>query len=798
MSFPYTQWLKAATVALAMFAMPLTAAAQQSSNFWYFGENAGLDFNSGSPVAVTNGQVSTSEGCASVSDASGSLLFYTDGITVYNSNHQVMANGVGLLGQPGATHSAVALKKIGSVSEYYIFTIDFTSDSDGIRYSIVDMSLNGGLGAVTTKNTVIEADIRTERIALAPHSNGTDFWLLSARGDGTQLAFLINAAGIAATPVTSAGTSFDNPFLPFQDIGYMRVSPDADTVVSAGGLSGFFDIFSFNASTGALTKRATINVPNAENSPDRERPYGVEFSPNSDLVYVTSLRYNAKITQYDLTVTDSQIESSGVILTSHTTDTPTSTRGRMGALSLGPDAKIYVSIEGETSLSVIDSPNVKGLGAGFVFNAVSLDGRRARLGLPNFATSFAPPVVVIEQPADDSATTDQTPTVSGTVNVGDSVEVTITDSNGVVVQTVNPTPNAQGEWEFDAMTLPEGEYVITAVSTNPISEDTADASPVAFAVDLTDPDVEITAPADGAQTNDTTPTVSGTTDDDADVSVSVLDGAMMVVCAGVVTPANGAWSLDCPTELADGDYTVTATTADKAGNSDTDGPVSFSVDASAPPVAITSPTSNETVTNTLPTITGTADPGQEVVVSIDGAVVGTVIADAQGDWELPLTTPLDLGQHTASATVEDTTGNQGTSGDVVFTVADATTGVVITGPTGGSTVTGPTVVVTGTGKPGAVVTVTFGGQTQTTTVEPDGTWSIPFDDVTPGAGTITADSEGGSDSVDVTVVSPDDIDLIVAGGACEGNSTTGGAAPPSGALWMLLFVMGGLFMRRRR
>lgn len=784
------QWLTAAIIALAVCLAPLTALAQTQASFWYFGEQAGLDFSSGSPVAINNGQVSTREGSASISDTSGNLQFYTDGITVYNSNHQIMANGIGLNGNPSSTQSGVILKKVGSASEYYIFTVNIITSTLGLQYSIVDMSLNGGLGAVTVKNTIIEQGILTERVALAKHANGTDFWLLSARGDGTQLAYQISAGGIAATPVTSTGTAFTNPFFSLADIGYMRVSPNGDTVVSAAGLTGFYDIFSFNSASGRLTKRTTITVPATEGDPARERPYGVEFSLSSDLLYLSSLRYNTKVTQYDLTVADNLIESTGVELFSGTTDSTTSTTGRVGALSLGRDGKIYVSIENETALSVIRSPNVKGLGADFAFNEISLDGRKAVLGLPNFAAFLVTPSVVIERPVDNSVTDDQTPSISGNVNPGNTVEVTITDSNGTVIQTVNPVPNAQGEWEFVATNLPEGEYVINAIATDPISRNKADATPVTFTIDLTGPDVTIVTPANGSSSGDTTPTISGTIDDDADVSVSVLNDASMVVCTGLVTPVAGMWSLDCP-DLPDGDYTVTATSTDDTGNTDTDGPVSFTIDTNAPVVTITSPTQNQTIENTRPTITGTTAPNQEVEVSIDGAVVGTATADAQGNWELPLTNELSLGEHTVSATVEDETGNQGRSGDVDFVVASPNTDIVITGPTEGAELTGPEVTVTGTGTPGAAVVVTLDGQTQTTTVAPDGTWTVTFDDVQPGQPIITATSGGNSDSVTVTVIT----DLLLEGGGC---TTAKGSSTPSGALLMLLVVLGGLFVRRRR
>ena len=95
-------------------------------NIWYFGYNAGLDFNSGFPVLLNNGQLSTYEGCASICDNNGNILFYTDGMVVYNSNHITMPNGTGLLGNNSSTQSSIIVKKPLSNSIYYIFTVDGT------------------------------------------------------------------------------------------------------------------------------------------------------------------------------------------------------------------------------------------------------------------------------------------------------------------------------------------------------------------------------------------------------------------------------------------------------------------------------------------------------------------------------------------------------------------------------------------------------------------------------------------------------------------------------------------------
>src|SRR5690606_7299225 len=97
--------------------------AQNEANIWYFGENAGLDFNSGSPIALLDGQLNTLEGCSTISDSDGNLLFYSDGIKVWNKNHQIMLNGTGLHGHVSSTHSALIIPKPNNSNIYYIFTV---------------------------------------------------------------------------------------------------------------------------------------------------------------------------------------------------------------------------------------------------------------------------------------------------------------------------------------------------------------------------------------------------------------------------------------------------------------------------------------------------------------------------------------------------------------------------------------------------------------------------------------------------------------------------------------------------
>ena len=82
--------------------------SQLETAHWYFGANAGLDFTSGKPIEDLNGQLVTSEGCSSISDSKGNLLFYTDGDdNTLNKNHLPLLNGDNLFGNNSSSQSAI-------------------------------------------------------------------------------------------------------------------------------------------------------------------------------------------------------------------------------------------------------------------------------------------------------------------------------------------------------------------------------------------------------------------------------------------------------------------------------------------------------------------------------------------------------------------------------------------------------------------------------------------------------------------------------------------------------------------
>lgn len=148
--------------------------AQQLNNQWRFGVNQGIDFNAPGPTAVSNSVINTPEGCASVADPlNGQLLFYTDGTTVWNRNNVVMQNGTGLTGRSAplqtSTTAAMICPRPGNSQQYYIFTIDRQGSPNGLRYSLVDMSLEGGLGAIVAgQKNILLFNTNSEKLQIMP------------------------------------------------------------------------------------------------------------------------------------------------------------------------------------------------------------------------------------------------------------------------------------------------------------------------------------------------------------------------------------------------------------------------------------------------------------------------------------------------------------------------------------------------------------------------------------------------------------------------------------------------------
>lgn len=389
--------------------------AQIEASNWFFGNQMGLKFTQG-PQNISGGQINSLEGTAAISDNNGNLLFYTDGVTVWNSNHQPMPNGNGLLGFNSSSQSAIILRKPGSSAIYYIFTADGTSSAlnhhmeNGYRYSIVDMTLQGGLGDVTVDKNILLYAPSTERIAAVKQADGVNYWLMTHEWNSNRfLAYSLTCEGLNTTPVISAVGESSAPynagagFTYLDAIGQMKFSPDGSKLVQV--IQGKFraQLLDFDPATGQLSNPVNILAywmdqylqPNGY-AFDFEDLYGAEFSPDGTKLYLTKIN-SQTLFQYDITQNDSYaVSASGNVENT----TPWCTEvvggwtcpGSLGALQLGPDGKIYAAYKDFNGLNVIAQPNAYGSGMDYERSA-TFSGT-GTYGLPSFPASYFNPFAI--------------------------------------------------------------------------------------------------------------------------------------------------------------------------------------------------------------------------------------------------------------------------------------------------------------------------------------------------------------------------------------------------------------------
>ncbi|MUU77776.1 T9SS type B sorting domain-containing protein [Winogradskyella endarachnes] len=370
------------------FCLSYVGVSQNEANIWYFGENAGLDFNSGIPIALTDGQLSTLEGCSTISDQNGDLLFYSDGVTVWNKNHIVMLNGTGLNGNSSSTHSALIIPNPNDSDLYYIFTVDrvlnfgTSASGNGLQYSEVDMTLDGGLGAITNKNVLLHSPT-TEKITGVKNANGDGFWVLSHKVNSNEfIAYEVTATGVNTTPVTSSVGNVVTVIGSNQEqnnaIGQIKFSPDGTKVAVArrGGMNEVV-LLDFDTSTGVLSNQITL-IDGLGSSP--AQVYGLDFSSNSNVLYSSAV--SGEVYQFNLDAGNANdIINSKILIQNNSTEA-------YGGIQLGPDCKIYIAKLNSGSLDVIDNPNEVGTGCNYIVDGVSLGGNLSKLGLPPFNQSL--------------------------------------------------------------------------------------------------------------------------------------------------------------------------------------------------------------------------------------------------------------------------------------------------------------------------------------------------------------------------------------------------------------------------
>lgn len=345
---------------------------------------AGIDFSSGVAIIDTNGALNTPEGCATISDTLGNLMFYTNGTYVWNRLHQIMPNGSGLSGglNKSSTQSSLIIPKPNSQELFYLFTVDEAQGNKGMRYSIIDMNLDGGNGDIVSNNKdILLFSPSSEKLTAVNHCNDTNVWIVGhGVGNNFFYAYLLDPNSLNMVPIISnVGSIVDSiGFNPKG--GQLKFSTDGKKAANALLDIGGPELLSFDNFTGIFSNPILLSIT-------EDRNYGVEFSINSNLLYNLNSS-EGKLYQYDISSNDSTtIVNSKILIFDD------SSHG-LGSMQLAPDGKIYIGSEVLLKkVSVINNPDGIGLSCNFCdtcFNVYPGSGpyRKLQLGLPNFNCSY--------------------------------------------------------------------------------------------------------------------------------------------------------------------------------------------------------------------------------------------------------------------------------------------------------------------------------------------------------------------------------------------------------------------------
>jgi hypothetical protein len=354
----------------------LTAFSQKQADKWYFGNGVGLDFSSGTPSVIAAGAAAyaPSEGCSVISDNAGNLMFYTDGMVVYDKTHSPMANGSGLMGGLSSTQAALIVPQPGSNGIYYIFTTDDYAGANGLRYSVVDMNLAASNGSVTIKNALLMTPM-TEKVTAVKDPFNNRYWILAHQwGSASFNAYALSSTGIAAPVISTIGSvhsgSLQNTY------GQMKFNPCGNKVGVAISYTDIWELFDFNTNTGMVTNPMTFY--------QTDHVYGLEFSADASKMYISTYDVNKTLVQYDLSL--------GTNLAIAVSETTLSATPAIYGLQLGNDGKVYVDKGFSQFIGVVNSPSLAGVACNYNDIQIDVDptfmGTTAALSLPGFPTNY--------------------------------------------------------------------------------------------------------------------------------------------------------------------------------------------------------------------------------------------------------------------------------------------------------------------------------------------------------------------------------------------------------------------------
>jgi hypothetical protein len=326
---------------------------------------------------------------ASICDTAGNLLFYTNGIAIGNSNYDTLQNSVDF--NPGtltdfndpqgmtSCQGALILPDPGNSERYYVFHESgegfivsniFQVQPLHLSYSVVDMTLDGGLGGIidTLKNIhVIEDTLMWGGLTAVKHANGRDWWIVAHRFyTDKYYKLLLTPTGLNGPYEQIIGSAFTI------DVCVQATFSPNGSKYCLSTYGGWFDLLDFDRCTGEFSNATTVFS-------DDLYIYGSSFSPDSRFLYTSTL---LDLYQYD--TWDANMVSD-VIHIAEWDSFYAPAEVWFFMHQLAPDGKIYIStFNGSYYFNVINSPDSLGLSCDFQPHSLNLGFPHFNDNLPSF------------------------------------------------------------------------------------------------------------------------------------------------------------------------------------------------------------------------------------------------------------------------------------------------------------------------------------------------------------------------------------------------------------------------------
>ncbi len=358
--------MKNALICIIYILLPCFVTAQKEDYNWVLSNHLRVVFNQQPPIVTTDvsPSIGNSPNLTSISDKNGNLLFYINGLKLYNYNHQV------IFSTPAASffNQVNVVPHPTDANKYFWFVrVIGTEITQKLTIYTIDMNANSGLGSVTETYSLLGADVPINFV-ISRKSNSTDYWFTRIYPDKIIVNSL-TSLGLSNATIYNIALGVNTTL--------SKITPDMSTIFVNVDTTAFYALV-INSKTGEISNLRNIFTKT------NGIYYYFEFSRNNEYVYVAKQvlsTYETTISQFSLHSLSNETEflNSEVVLYHQTLDFNYLLRD----MQIAPNNKIYITFN-DYYLWSIDNPDFSFPNCTVNTQSLWLNGVKSGQNLPNY------------------------------------------------------------------------------------------------------------------------------------------------------------------------------------------------------------------------------------------------------------------------------------------------------------------------------------------------------------------------------------------------------------------------------